>query len=148
MAQQQQQQQQERISSLQLQSAGMPNGDYEAIMWLENFANAVGEDPAKVGATAEQSERISSLVKAFHEAYMVAKSPLSNTAINVRAKTVARNEAVKAVRDLANAIKANPEISDADKLNYGIDVHKRERERRNRARRERRAGFRPEVHQF
>ena len=116
-----------KLSSLTLPTAGMPGDDYGAETWLQNFAAGLANQPELwhfIDVTQEKAERIAALVKAFHDALMVATSPVSNSRPNIRAKTLARNEAVKAVREVFNAIKAAPEITSGQLWNFGIDPRK------------------------
>ena len=115
-----------RLSSLNLSC--MPNADGAAYFWLKNFAKAVAENPEAVGATSEQSRTVSALVEGFQQAYNRASRPATRTSPNVEAKVLARNEAVRAVRELVNTIKANPAITDVQRVRLGI--HKRAPPRR------------------
>ena len=95
-----------------LNIAGMPKRDAEALQWLQNFAHGLASCPdlwAAMGVTRDTSERVAALVKAFDEALTIASAP-GSSASHVLAKTMARNNAVLAVRAAVNSAKANPAI--------------------------------------
>ena len=105
----------------------MPYDDLGASLWLAVFAQSLAEHPELwhfIDVTQERSERITALAAAFDKALAIAHSPLSNSKPNIRAKTLARNEAVKAVREVVNAIKAAPELTQSQIWNFGIDPRK------------------------
>jgi hypothetical protein len=129
-----------KISSLNIPD--MPRDDMGATYWLKNFARCLAENQdiwPLVDMTAEESERITALAAAFREAHRIANCPSSNTSPNVLAKTLARNEAVLAVREVVKAIKGNPDISDSQRITLGIEPRspKQRREIARRAARER-----------
>lgn len=112
-----------KLTSMQLQSAGMPNDDGRASMWLEGFAhNLVTQRELwpLIGVTQESSDRITALAKAFSKAVLLAHGYDTGTAPNIRAKTLARNEAVAAVREVVNAAKANPNLMPAQLVALNI----------------------------
>jgi hypothetical protein len=83
----------------------MPNDDGRAGLWLEAFAHNLARDyPAGgLGVPWELSDTISQRVKAFPEAYHLAFGASTRTTLTVAAKTQARNEAVRSVREADEA---------------------------------------------
>lgn len=64
--------------------------------------------------------RIGEVARAFESALLTASCAMTRPAPNIRAKVMARNEAVLAVRPLVHAIKANPAISRGKFLCFGL----------------------------
>lgn len=111
-------------STSNLQSAGMPNDDGGARIWLDIFARSLEQHRdlwPVIGIRQPDVELITALVQDFDEKYMLAYNPATRTRPNILAKTLARHAAVAAIRPWINQIKANPLISESQRLSLNIN---------------------------
>ncbi len=99
----------------------MPRDDWGALFWLNGFASSLASRHEAVGVQREAADNIAALAKAFDEAYFTAKSPASNTKRNIELKTLARNAAVLAVRQVIETIKSNPQVTAGQIIDLGLD---------------------------
>src|SRR5438128_343155 len=95
-------------------------GDSHALQWLKCFAGNLATHHEAVGVPRELSDQITALVQAFDEAYLVARCPSSNSVPNIRAKIEARNAAIDAARQAITIIKANPAVTEVQKINLDM----------------------------
>ena len=103
-----------------LRVADMPGRDVDAEIWLAGFAQNLARNPSAYGVSAELCNTVSNRVAAFSKAYSAATHPKTKTPVAIEAKTLARNEAVKAVREVIDIINAQPEIRDSQRMLLGL----------------------------
>ncbi len=87
---------------------------------LVAFANTISEDPARYNLSQDAADEIRCAVDAFAEALDIAGKPDLKTIVTVRKKDDRRRIAEELHSRYYNQIKADPDVSDADKIAIGV----------------------------
>jgi hypothetical protein len=98
--------------------------DAELYVGSTNFLAIVMVDPITYGMTVTQTGAYDALNIVWTGAYERATNPLTRTRANVAAKNAARAAIVAMSADLARIIDGTPTVTDAQKIELGLNVRK------------------------
>jgi hypothetical protein len=98
--------------------------DSQLIAWMDNFYTVTQAAPAQYGVTAEQVGAVKTKADDLRDKMAARQTAEDAAKAAVSAQKASRDSAVPDVSYLNTIIKANPNISDADKEAAGIDLRK------------------------
>lgn len=101
----------------------IPTRDADLLLWADNFRDVLAAAPATYGLVAGDITTISTLVNAFDTTYAAAVNPATRTPVTIAAKDSAKGALLPIARQYAQLIKANPGISNMDKVAAGIHIN-------------------------
>lgn len=88
--------------------------------WLDTLATAVASDPAAAGVTQAQADRLSDANARFQPAFLAAITPSTRTPPAISEKRMLLAEAKREAKNIADIIRAAPEMTDDRLTAYGI----------------------------
>src|SRR5687768_11336593 len=94
----------------------IPDGDSDFALTGRAFARIIERDPERFMLTSEDAQRIVSAMEEFRRALAVTTAPGGCTKMDTMRKDELRATAKAIVREYGNVIRANPKISQIDKL--------------------------------
>lgn len=100
----------------------MPNRDADLSAWMLNFATLIAVDPTDYGLVAGDATAITAAQAAFTAALATATDPSTRTAATIAAKDAARAAAETTLRAYAQRIKANPAVTNEQRVDLGLTV--------------------------
>jgi hypothetical protein len=109
----------------------IPTTDQGLDSWASNFATKINASPGTYGLVAADAAIISGAQVTYHAAYLLGGSsgvpptpvnPATFTAITVASKNSAKFAGVAIWRTYAAQIRLNPGVSNADKLDLGLNL--------------------------
>jgi hypothetical protein len=103
-------------------ASAIPQRDAEFNTYLFNWKTLLTATPAVFGMTATDATAISAQYTAWNTAYTAATNLLTRTRATVAAKDAAKVFALSLLREQYGIIKANPSVSNEDKISLGIRV--------------------------
>lgn len=98
----------------------IPNRDADYDTFLFNFKTALTAAPATYGMVAGDAVAISAQYTNWHPAYVAATNVLTRTRTTIATKDAQRVLSISLLRAQCGIIRANPAVSDANKLALGI----------------------------
>lgn len=101
-----------------------PRRDEEVVSFASNFAQKISLDPGSLGLTPEQAADCSDKSDRFATAFRVANEPSTSTTSTRFVKNAARRELEISVRMLAAIIRANPAVTDVQRISLGLSMHR------------------------
>src|SRR5262249_41624334 len=97
------------------------NGSDQVVLeTLQVFSRGLVERPAVYGVVEADAAEALRLVEAMGEALTISSNPATRTTLMTAAKNQARKAAVSQCQRLIRFIRANPNISDADRAAIGV----------------------------
>jgi len=90
--------------------------------WANNFQSVIAANPANYGLAASDATTITAAYNTWHSAYLLTTSPSTKTAATVAAANSAKAASLITFRSYAQAIQANPGVSDMNKAAAGLTV--------------------------
>ena len=100
----------------------IPAKDVDFKMWLDNFDDLVSVNFAAYGLTGGEAGTITGQRTAYDTAFDDATNPMTRTPVTIAIKDTVKATASATVRPLAQSIRNNPAVSDADKVSLGLTV--------------------------
>jgi len=100
----------------------IPATDLGFQTWLNNFETQIDTEFATYGLTAPEAAAVTAVNTAYNAALLLALDPGTRTPVTVAAKNVAKATALATVRPLAQKVKANPLVSDGQRVLLGLTV--------------------------
>lgn len=100
----------------------IPAKDGDFLGWLENFDDLTAVNFAAYGLSGGEAASITTQRNAYDAAYGDAISPATRTPVTIALKDTVKATALATVRPLAQKIRNNPAVSDADKVSLGLTV--------------------------
>lgn len=100
----------------------IPPKDADFLAWLDNFDDLTAVNFAAYGLTAPQAASITTQRTNYDAAFAAATNPATRTPVTVATKDTMKATALATVRPLAQIIRNNPAVSDADKVALGLTV--------------------------
>jgi hypothetical protein len=100
----------------------LPSRESELVVWMQNFAGQVTEDPARYGLTEAQGTQLGTLNTNFQQNYDLANHPQTRSPTNIEAKNVAKRELIAYTRQLVEVIQGQPSTTDTQRRTLGITV--------------------------
>src|SRR5687768_12217265 len=101
-------------------SSYIPAEDHAALVWMNQFSSVMTSSPYTYALSPADAVAIASAVAAYAAALAISDDDNTRTKITIAAKDDARMTAEQMCRKYAILIKANPGISDPDKLAAGV----------------------------
>jgi len=108
----------------------IPDSDSEFAIMARSFANGIAKDPARYKISEEDSQMISRVVQEYRDALCTATAHGTRTVAAIGLKDEVRKKCEDVVREFGNFIRANRQISSADKI--GVCVKERSKRLRPR----------------
>jgi hypothetical protein len=106
----------------------IPRKDMDFSTWTQNFLNVLGKQRESLGFPEEEYEHLTALYADFSQKYETANQPVSRTKTAVLGKTKARGVLEKTLQqDVKEFLAYNRKVSDADRDNLGLPIHKTKR---------------------
>lgn len=99
----------------------LPSKDAELLAWSANFASLTTATPTAFGLVAAQATAYAALHTAFAGALETATEPTTRTRAAVAVKNDARSPLKAMARELARVINAFPSITNAQRINLGLN---------------------------
>jgi hypothetical protein len=90
--------------------------------WALNFSNVIAANPSNYGLATSDATTITAAYTSWHAAYLLATSPSTRTPATVAAMATAKASSLITFRAYAQAIQANPGVSDMNKAAAGLTV--------------------------
>lgn len=100
----------------------IPTRDDEYDGFLFNFKTALTAAPATYGMTAPDAVAISAAYTAWHTKFVAATNILTRTRMTIAQKDAEKVLSLSLLREQCSIIRANPAVSDANKIALGITV--------------------------
>lgn len=107
----------------------IPRQEGKLLIWGQNFAAQLAQDPARYGLTAGDASKVAAAVSRFALAFATARQPTGRTAAAVVAKNAASVALQKILRRYAMPIKHRAGLSDRDKVELGLQLTPQKRTR-------------------
>jgi hypothetical protein len=117
----------------------IPSGDSDFAAMARNFATQVTQDPQRYHMRSEDAQAIMNAVTQFRDTLAVCSRRITRSMAATMQKDSAREETERLIRDAANLIRLNKQISAVDKIRVGM------RERATRLRRRKCPQTRPTM---
>ena len=106
----------------------IPRSDAQFNEWQSNLFAKLQQNATKWGIPAAQITELTSLKKEFEVRYAAAENPATRTRAAVTMKNEARKAYESAIRSVLKAyVTYNPAVSDEDRINMGLPIHKTSR---------------------
>ena len=102
--------------------AYIPSKDAELLVWSENFATRIVNDPARYGLLADDAQAINAQYVIFHDAYVLAVNPSTRTKLTVADKDGEKLTLLEIVRMYAAMIRANQGVTTQAKADLGLNI--------------------------
>ena len=103
-------------------SSYMPRTDAGFRDWLHNASTLISEDPGRYGLSEGDADIIAGLDEQFTKLYTLCQSPAKRTTGLVTQKDAIRASAKGTMRVYAMQIKASEGVTDADKIQLGLNI--------------------------
>lgn len=100
----------------------LPRREADLLQWSTHFDRRINESPADLGLSPQEAADYRARHEAFAAAYQLARQPATRTASVVVAKDDARAAVVALARVLAGVVRANPAVTDAQRIALGLRV--------------------------
>lgn len=100
----------------------IPGPDAAFANWATNFASLLTAAPATYGVTAPVAAAVQAARNAFQSAFEAATDPATRTSPTVAAKDAARVAAESAIRPVAQQIRNNAAVTEANKVALGLNL--------------------------
>lgn len=104
-------------------ASAIPLRDADFDAFLFNWKTTLTATPTVFGMVAGDATAISNAYTAWHAAWVLASNVLTRTRANVANKDAQKILALSLLREQYTIIKANPAVSDANKVSIGIRVN-------------------------
>lgn len=103
-------------------ASAIPTRDAEYDAYLFNWKTILTATPALYGMLAADATAISNAYTTWHAAYVAASNVLTRTRSTVATKDAQKILSISLLREQYNIIKANPSVTDPNKIAIGIRV--------------------------
>jgi hypothetical protein len=103
-------------------SGYLPQRDADLDTWALNFSSLITAAPATYGLAPPDAVAIATAYNTWHNAYLAASNPSTRTQATVATKNLQKANLLSVVRGYAATIRANRAVSDASKINLGLNV--------------------------
>lgn len=103
-----------------------PAREADLVAESANFCSKVAATPAVYGIDPARASDLAELNTDFAQAYAVARDPATRTKLAIVNKDEAKAALLKALREVAGMIQANPDVTDAMRSGLGLPIHKSE----------------------
>lgn len=100
----------------------IPPKDADFLAWLDNFDGLTSVNFAAYGLSGGQAATITTQRSNYDAAFAAATNPATRTPVTVATKDTTKATALATVRPLAQLIRNNPAVADADKVALGLTV--------------------------
>ncbi|MDR0644959.1 MAG: hypothetical protein LBG05_08700 [Treponema sp.] len=100
----------------------LPQGEDELVDWGENFVPHVVANAASLQIPSDEATGVQTAFNAFKALHLQAISPAKNSII-IAEKNEAKKEFIRLVREMVKFRFANPIITDAVRVQYGLHVN-------------------------
>jgi len=104
-------------------ASAIPLRDAEFDAFLFNWKTTLTATPTVFGMVSADATAISNAYTAWHNAWVLASNLLTRTRANVANKDAQKILALSLLREQYTIIKANPAVTDANKVSIGIRVN-------------------------
>ena len=100
----------------------IPAANAQCADWMDNFSSRVTATPTAFGLTAPIAVIIASLVDPFLAALAISTAPATRTSVTTAATLAAKTACLAGVRPYAQQVKANPVVTDDQRVELGLTV--------------------------
>lgn len=101
----------------------LPRPQNELRIWSQSFSNQISDSPATYGLTAQQAADYAALNDAFAAAFATAANNSTRTPTSIVTKKDAMKALKAKARELARIIRANPDVTAAQRRSLGLSIH-------------------------
>jgi hypothetical protein len=98
----------------------LPNADSALLHWCRNFAERIAIDPERLGISPALSADFAAKTEAYATAYQAAAEPGTRSRSLVMTKNDCRAALRAAARHLAQLVKGQADVSDAERVTLGL----------------------------
>ena len=99
----------------------LPSENGELLTWATSFSDKISASPTDFGLVAGQATAFASLLSTYSSAYAVSEDPATRTRVTISLRNEAKVPLKAMARDLARIINAFPTITNAQRLELGLN---------------------------
>jgi hypothetical protein len=98
----------------------LPRREDELLAWLRNFDEQINFDPQAFGVSPERAAKLHARFETYEAAYRLATAPATRTGSAIVLKDTAKAAVLEATRQIANSVRAQPQVGDDARFLLGI----------------------------